>query len=172
MKKKIIIGAGILLTIFVAFLVAICGGASGNKIVTKEELKTKITNIECHIDDEENIIYSLDELTNDISFDSNIKSKNYTELIVNKENGFNTFGVSFAMKSDENFTLNISLNKNGISLVKTEVIFEEGQIEYVNLTLEECVKINTTDKFTILFSQENDCEFMFDTFLFFFDEVK
>ncbi len=171
MKKKIIIGAGILLTIFVVFLIAICGSASGNKIVTKEELKTKITNIECHIDDEENITYSLDELTNDISFDSNIKSKNYTKLVINKENSFKTFGVSFAMKSDENFTLNISLNKNGISLVKTAVTFEENQTEYVNLILDESVEMNTTDEFTITFSQENDCTFMFDTFLFFFEEV-
>lgn len=171
MKKKIIIGAGILLTIFVVFLIAICGSASGNKIVTKEEMETKITNIECHIDNEENITYSLDELTNDISFDSNIKSKNYTKLVINKENSFKTFGVSFAMKSDENFTLNISLNKNGISLVKTEATFEESQIEYINLILDESVEMNTTDEFTITFSQENDCEFAFDTFLFFFDEV-
>ena len=34
MKNKIIIGAGILLTVFIVFLIAICGGSGTDKIVT------------------------------------------------------------------------------------------------------------------------------------------
>ena len=79
MKRKIIIGAGIVLAVFVIFLIILCGSAATNKVVTKENLITKVSGITCEVKDEENLTYELDTFTNDISFDSNIKTKNYNE---------------------------------------------------------------------------------------------
>lgn len=171
MKKKLLIGAGVVLAIFVIFLIAICGAAGSNKVVTKEELETKITNITCEVPDEENINYDLATITNDISFDNNIQNKQYSKIIVNKENGFKSLGVAFIAKSNEDFTLNISLNKNGNSLKSTTVSFEDGQMVNVNLLLDTACEIATTDEFTITFEQTANCSFAFDTLIFFFDEV-
>ena len=111
MKKKIIIGAGILLAVFVLFLILLGGSSSTNKIVTKEELDVTLTNITCEVKDEENINYDISTMTNDISFDSEIQNKQYTKITINKEKGFQSLGLAFIAKSNEEFTLNISLEK-------------------------------------------------------------
>ena len=110
-------------------------------------------------------------MTNDISFDSEIQSKQYTKITINKEKGFNTLGLAFIAKSNEEFTLNISLEKNGTSLTSTAVEFKDGEMRNVNLLLDEAVEILPSDEFTISFTQSGECAFTFDTLLFFFDEV-
>lgn len=171
MKKKLLIGAGILLTVFLVFLIALCGGATSNKVVTEEELKTIVTNVSCEVKNEENIDYELSTLTNDISFDSEIKNKQYTKIIVNKESGFKSLGAAFIARADEDFDLNISLNKNGTALTTTTINFDGDSMQNVNLLLDESVDISVTDEFTITFEQTADCSFQFDTIIFFFDEV-
>ena len=110
-------------------------------------------------------------MTNDISFDSEIQNKQYTKITINKEKGFNSLGLAFIAKSNEEFTLNISLEKNGTSLTTTSVEFKDGQMKNVNLLLNEAVEILPSDEFTISFTQSGECAFTFDTLLFFFDEV-
>lgn len=171
MKKKLIIAAGVVLAVFVIFLIAICGAAGSNKVVTKEELKTMVTDITCEVKGEDNITYDLETITNDISFDSKIQNKQYTKITINKENGFKSLGVAFIAKANEDFALNISLNKNGTSLKTTTANFEDGQMVNVNLTLDKAVEISSSDVFTITFEQTTNCNFAFDTLVFFFDEV-
>lgn len=171
MKKKIIIAAGVVLAVFVIFLIMLGGSSGTNKTVTEEELDTTISTITCEVKDEENITYDLSTFTNDISFDSSIQSKQYTKLTVNKEKGFNTLGLAFIVKSNEDFSLNISLNKNGTTLTTTSVEFKDGQMKNVNLLLSEAVEISQSDEFTISFNQSGECSFAFDTMIFFFDEV-
>lgn len=171
MKKKLIIGAGIVLAVFVLFLILLGGGSSTNKIVTEEELDITFTNITCEVKDEENINYEISTLTNDISFDSVLQNKQYTKITINKEKGFQSLGLAFIVKSNEEFTLNISLEKNGTSLTSTSVEFKDGAMKNVNLLLNEAVEILESDEFTISFTQSTECSFTFDTLLFFFDEV-
>ena len=171
MKKKLIIGAGIVLAVFILFLIMLGGSSSTNKIVTKEELDVTLTTITCEVKDEENIDYNISTITNDISFDSEIQNKQYTKFTINKEKGFNTLGLAFIVKSNEEFTLNVSLEKNGTALTTTSVEFKDGQMRNVNLLLNDAVEILPSDEFTISFSQSTECAFTFDTILFFFDEV-
>lgn len=171
MKKKLIIGAGIVLAVFVLFLILLGGGSSTNKIVTEEELDITLTNITCEVKDEENINYEISTLTNDISFDSVLQNKQYTKITINKEKSFQSLGLAFIVKSNEEFTLNISLEKNGTSLTSTSVEFKDGAMKNVNLLLSEAVEILESDEFTISFTQSAECSFTFDTLLFFFDEV-
>lgn len=171
MKKKLIIGAGIVLSVFILFLIMLGGSSTTNKVVTKEELDVTLTTITCEVKDEENINYDIPTVTNDISFDSVIQNKQYTKLTINKEKGFNSLGLAFIVKSNEEFTLNVSLEKNGTSLTTTSVEFKDGQMRNVNLLLNEAVEILPSDEFTISFTQSGECAFTFDTLLFFFDEV-
>ncbi len=169
MKKKLIIGAGIVLAVFLIFLIILCGGTTSNKVVKKEELITKVSGITCEVKDEENLTYELDTFTNDISFDSNIKNKNYTKATITKNENFKTLGIAFIAKSNEEFTLNISLYKNDEVLKTTSVKFEDGARVNVNLLLENSVDISSEDEFYISFAQTTDCKFVFDTIVFFFD---
>lgn len=171
MKKKLIIGAGIVLSVFILFLIMLGGSSTTNKVVTKEELDVTLTTITCEVKDEENINYDIPTVTNDISFDSVIQNKQYTKLTINKEKGFNSLGLAFIVKSNEEFTLNVSLEKNGTSLTTTSVEFKDGQMRNVNLLLNEAVEILPSDEFTISFTQSGESAFTFDTLLFFFDEV-
>ena len=45
MKKKLIIGAGIVLSVFILFLIMLGGSSTTNKVVTKEELDVTLTTI-------------------------------------------------------------------------------------------------------------------------------
>ena len=106
MKNKIIIGAGILLTVFIFFLIAISGASGGDKIVTEEELKATITNISCQVNDEETINYELSYLTNNIEFDEEIKTRNYKKIVINNQTDINFLGVAFIVKTTDDTTYN------------------------------------------------------------------
>ncbi len=171
MKKKILIGAGILFTVFIVFLIALCGGSGTDKIVTEEELKTMVSNVTCEVKDDDNITYQLSTLTNDISFDNELQNKQYTKITINQNENFKSLGLAFIVKSNEEFTLNVKLNKNDTVLKSTSLNLSSGNLGNVNLLLDEAVDISTTDDFTITFEQSTDCNFTFDTLLLFFDEV-
>lgn len=171
MKNKIIIGAGILLTVFIIFLIAICGGSGADKIVTQEELKATITNISCQVDDEETINYELSYLSNNVEFDEEIKARNYKKIVVNQQNEIEFLGVAFMIKSTDDTTLNFSLTKNGEVVTTSEVNLETDTKASVELLLEESMNISTTDELAIVISQTKDVSFVFDTMIFFFDEV-
>jgi len=171
MKKKLLIGAGIVLAVFILFLIIICGGSGTDKVVTQEELEVTISTVTCDVKDEDSIEYDLALLTNDITFDGDIQEKNYTKLTVNQEKEFASLGVAFMVKSNYDVTLNVALNKNGVELKTTSVTIESGSTGSVNLILDEAVVISATDEFTITFSQTDEYTFAFDTMIFFFDEV-
>ena len=84
MNKKILIGAGILLTVFVLFLILLSGGSGANNVLPEEELTKTIESVTCEVQDEENINYDLGTLTNDIVFDSDLQIKQYNKI---KQNG-------------------------------------------------------------------------------------
>ena len=107
MKNKILIGAGILLTVFVLFLIFLCGGSGADKIVTEEELKVTIQNVTCQVNEEENdITYELGYLSNDVQFDNEIQTKSYNKIIVNQKVDINILGTAFMVKPIENTTMN------------------------------------------------------------------
>jgi len=171
MKNKIIIGAGILLTVFIFFLIAICGASGGDKLVTEEELKATITNISCQVDDEETIDYELSYLTNNVEFDEEIKSRNYKKIVINKQTDIHFLGVAFMIKSSDETELNFSLTKNGEVITTSSVNLEADTKASVELLLEESIQCSTNDELAIVISQSGENTFAFDTMLFFFDEV-
>ena len=58
MRNKLLIGAGILLTIFIVFLVIICGASSGgNNTLPEDDLKQIVYGVSCDVKDEESIDY-------------------------------------------------------------------------------------------------------------------
>ena len=171
MKNKIIIGAGILLTVFIFFLIAISGASGGDKIVTEEKLKATITNITCQIDDEETINYELNYLTNNIEFDEQIKARKYKKIVVNKQEDIQFLGVAFLVKSTDDTSLNISLTKNGEVVKTSSVNLESDTRASVELLLENTVQYSAGDELAIVISQSKDVSFVFDTMIFFFDEV-
>ena len=171
MKNKIIIGAGILLTVFIFFLIAISGASGGDKIVTEEKLKATITNITCQIDDEETINYELNYLTNNIEFDEQIKARNYKKIVVNKQEDIQFLGVAFLVKSTDDTSLNISLTKNGEVVKTSSVNLESDTRASVELLLENTVQYSAGDELAIVISQSKDVSFVFDTMIFLFDEV-
>lgn len=170
MKKKMIIIAGVILAIFLVFLILLGGSAGTNKTVTKEEIETNFTNVVCEVfGEEETITYDISTLTNDISFDSILKNKQYTKIKLNNSKDIKSLGIAFIVKSNEDINLNVSLNLNDISLKTTSVELKDGKMKSVNLLLTDAVEITTTDEFTITFEQTENSDFSFDTILFFFD---
>ena len=69
MKKKLLIGAGIVLAVFILFLIIICGGSGTDKVVTQEELEVTISTVTCDVKDDDSIDYDLALLTNDMTFE-------------------------------------------------------------------------------------------------------
>lgn len=172
MKNKILIGAGILLTVFIIFLIAICGGSSTDKIVTEEELKVTIENVTCQVNDEEDdITYQLGYLSNDIQFDNELQTKSYNKIIVNQKVDINFLGTAFMVKPTENATLTFTLTKNGESLKSTTLTLESDEVGNVDLLLENAVNFSASDELAIVISQADNISFVFDTMIFFFDEV-
>ena len=171
MNKKLLIGAGIVLAVFILFLILLCGGSGTDKVVTQEELEVTFSTLTCEVKDDDDIEYNVGLFTNDITFDGDIQERNYTQVKVNQEKEIASLGVAFMVKSNYDVTLNISLEKNGVELKSTSVTIESGNTGSVNLILDEAVGISKTDDFTITFSQADDYSFAFDTMIFFFDEV-
>jgi len=170
MKTKILIGAGILLTVFIFFLLALGGSSGSDNIVTEEELKTIISSVQCEVKNEEPITYDVALLTNDISFDNEIENQQYTKITLNKAQNFKSLGVAFIVKSNEDLTLKISLNKNDEVLESTTLNLKSGALGNAKLVLDSAVEISQTDNFTITFEQDSEIDFAFDTMLFFFDK--
>ncbi len=110
-------------------------------------------------------------LSNDIEFDSEILNRNYTKIDVNTLCNFKSLGVAFRLKPQDNSILQISLMKNDECLATQTIEAESGLIENVNLLLDTSVEVKTTDNFYISISNSNNAEFVFDTMIFFFDEV-
>lgn len=171
-KTKIIIGAGVLLAIFIALLLIFAGASSGNKTLPEEDLKAHITGITCQYDGGSDIDYDMSILMNDTQFDNKIVSRNYKKLKINTADDFKTLGLGFAIKPD--LTVNdfeIKLMKNDEELAKDTFSLETDKIKTVDLHLETSVEITTSDEFYITIYQSNGYPFLIDTFLFFFDEV-
>ena len=172
MKNKILIGAGILLTVFVIFLIFLGGAGSTDKIVTEEELKVTIENVTCQVNEEEDdITYQLGYLSNDIQFDNELQTKSYNKIIVNQKVDINFLGTAFMVKPTENATLTFTLTKNGESLKSTTLTLESDEVGNVDLLLENAVNFSASDELAIVISQADNISFVFDTMIFFFDEV-
>lgn len=84
MRNKILIGAGILLTVFIVFLIIICGASGGDKTVTQDELTQTIESVVCDVQDENSINYDISLLTNDTEFDNEILEKTYSKININQ----------------------------------------------------------------------------------------
>ncbi|MFA6706052.1 MAG: hypothetical protein WCS10_07665 [Bacteroidales bacterium] len=171
MKNKLLIGAGILLTVFIIFLLVISGASGGDKIPTEETLKTIFSNVTCEVKNCSNIDYDLSLLTNNVEFDSQIQTKNYTKVKLNQVANFKSFGVVFILKSDYEISLNISLMKNDEVLKTTTANLSTNVMSNIDLLLENSALISATDDFYILFEQTTTDPFVFDTLITFIDEV-
>lgn len=171
MKNKLLIGAGILLTVFIIFLLVISGASGGDKIPTEETLKTIFSNVTCEVKNCSNIDYDLSLLTNNVDFDSQIQTKNYTKVKLNQVANFKSFGVVFILKSDYEISLNISLMKNDEVLKTTTANLSTNVMSNIDLLLENSALISATDDFYILFEQTTTDPFVFDTLITFIDEV-
>src|SRR5574344_1839620 len=171
MKNKLLIGAGILLTVFIIFLVVICGASGGDKIPTEETLNSTFLNVTCKVENGNDINYDLSVLTNNVQFDNTILSKNYTKVKLNQTTNFNTIGVAFIAKADSDTTLNISLMKNTEILKTTTISLQSDVVTNIDLLLESSIEISSTDDFYISFEQTTTNPFLFDTIVTFIDEV-
>lgn len=168
-KKIILIGAGVVFVLFI-FLLIVLGGNAGTKNIPKQEtLTTNFSNVVCEIEGEENQTYDISILTNEIQFDSTIKSKPYTKIKINHSVNFKSLGVAFMLKTTDNANLTLSLKKNDEVIKTTTVSTEAGQVNNIDLVLENSIEILTTDELSIVI--DSPTNFVFDTMLFFVDEV-
>ena len=168
-NKKLLIGAGILLTIFIVFLIFLGGGSTPTNVPDEETLTQTITSVTCEIKEEENHDYEIDLLSNNVQFDSKLQMKNYTKINVNRSKNINALGVAFIVKSESDTGLNFTLMKNDEVLKTCSVTAKSGEVANVDLVLEESVNISTSDSYSIVVSQASDTNFVFDTVLFFID---
>lgn len=171
MRNKLLIGAGILLTIFIVFLVIICGASSGgNNTLLEDDLKQIVYGVSCDVKDEESIDYDMSILLDETQFNDNIQNKNYTKIKFNQSQNFDSLGIAFMVKANENCSLNFSLMKGDEVLKTTNVSLENGVVQDVNLTLENAVSVSASDEFYISINQTGESPFVFDTMLFFLSE--
>ena len=75
------------------------------------------------------------------------------------------------VKPTENATLTFTLTKNGESLKSTTLTLESDEVGNVDLLLENAVNFSASDELAIVISQADNISFVFDTMIFFFDEV-
>ena len=116
MRNKLLIGAGILLTIFIVFLVIICGASSGgNNTLPEDDLKQIIYDVSCDVKDEESIDYDMSILLDETQFNDNIQNKNYTKIFTASPDYF--FGsVQFAnLVTGENYSEHSATSCFGIN---------------------------------------------------------
>ena len=171
MRNKLLIGAGILLTIFIVFLVIICAALSrANNTLPEDDLKQIIYDVSCDVKDEESIDYDMSILLDETQFNDNIQNKNYTKIKFNQSQNFDSLGIAFMVKANENCSLNFSLMKGDEVLKTTNVSLENGVVQDVNLTLENAVSVSANDEFYISINQTGESPFVFDTMLFFLSE--
>ena len=79
--------------------------------------------------------------------------------------------MAFIVKPEQDTTFTIELVKNEQVLTTKTLTLKSGQVGNVGLVLKEAVNILPTDEYAIKFSQSENTSFVFDTTLFFFDEV-
>lgn len=170
MKKKIIlIGAGVLAALFLLILI-IVGGSAGTKNVPKQEtLEVNFSGVVCEVSGEENTTYDITTLTNNIQFDSTLKLKNYNKIKIQNTKNLKSLGVAFIMQSTSKTEFTFTLKKNNETLKTYSVEVEANETKNVDLVLENSVEILTTDEFYI--EVNGSANFVFDTILFFVDEV-
>lgn len=171
MRNKILIGAGILLTIFIIFLIAICGSSAGKNVMPEEKLVAHISGVTCEYEGGDDLTYDVATLTNDTNFDSSIASRSYSKIKINNTENFKSLGVCFLVKSDYEINLTFALMKNEETLATHFFTLNATETKSVELPLEKSVDISTEDEFYITVTQDNNLPFSFDTFLFLFDEV-
>ncbi len=168
-KTKILIGAGIVLAIFIIFLFILAGSSGSNKIPDEENLKQNITGITCETETQGNFDYDLSTITNETEFDTNISSRKYTKIVINQTQDLKSLGVGFAVKSDSNTLITFTLMKNDEALKSDTLTLESGQTATANLSLENPTEISASDKFYIDVTLSEDTTFAVDTFLFFME---
>ncbi len=172
MNKKVLIIGGVIIAVLVVVLIVIFGGASTtSNMVTEEELEHTISSITCEIDNEQDIEYKTSIFVNDIQFDNEIQNKVYKKIKLNHSKEINSLGVAFIVKPEQDTTFTIELVKNEQVLTTKTLTLKSGQVGNVGLVLKEAVNILPTDEYAIKFSQSENTSFVFDTTLFFFDEV-
>ncbi len=168
-RKIILIGAGVAFALFIVLLF-IFGGSSGTKnIPTQETLTTNFGSVVCEVEGEENLTYDISILTNEIQFDSTLKTKPYTKIKINHNSNFNSLGVAFMLKTSENSNFNLALKKNNEILKTFNLQTEANQVNNIDLVLENSVEILTTDELSIVI--DSPTNFVFDTMLIFTNEV-
>lgn len=168
MKNKILIGAGILLTVLILGLIIICGASTPSGTPTKETYDS----VQVQIEGEGARNIPLSILTDNIQFNAEIENKEYTDIkIINKQN-YKSKGIVFLAKAESNSNIKFSLYKNDELLQSVEVSFKEGEATDVTLFLESSANINKDDNFHIKVERNEDDEtrFVFDSLLSFFDE--
>ncbi len=168
-KTKILIGAGIVLAIFIIFLFILAGSSGQSKIPNEEELKQDITGITCETETQGNFDYDLSLITNETDFDTQISSRKYTKIVINQTKDLKSLGVGFAVKSDSSTIITFTLMKNDEILKSDTLTLESGQTATANLSLENPTEISASDKFYIDVTLSEDTTFAVDTFLFFME---
>ncbi len=168
-KTKILIGAGIVLAIFIIFLFILAGSSGQSKIPNEEELKQDITGITCETETQGNFDYDLSLITNETDFDTQISSRKYTKIVINQTKDLKSLGVGFAVKSDSSTIITFTLMKNEEILKSDTLTLESGQTATANLSLENPTEISASDKFYIDVTLSEDTTFAVDTFLFFME---
>ncbi len=171
MRTKILIGAGIVLAIFIIFLIAICGGSAGNNVMPEEKLVAHISGVTCEYEGGDDLTYDISTITNDKNFDSSIAARSYSKITINNTESFKSLGICFLVKSDYETNLTFTLMKNDETLKSHFFTLKANETKSVELPLESSVDVSIEDKFYITVTQDNNLPFSFDTFLFLFDEV-
>ena len=172
MKNKILIGAGILLTVLILGLIIICGASTPSGTPTKETYEVRVDSVQVEIEGEGARNIPLSILTDNIQFNAEIENKEYTDIkIINKQN-YKSKGIVFLAKAESDSNIKFSLYKNNELLQSAEVSFKEGEPADVALLLESSVCVNKDDNFHIKVERNegDETRFVFDSLLSFFDE--
>ena len=167
-RKGLIIGGGIVLTLFIIFLILIGGAATTKNIPEQETLEQIVTGVTCQIEGEEDVNYDIQLLTNSIQFDSDIRQKNYKKISINHSQNFESLGVAFMLKPNSDVTINCELYKNDELLKTYSSSVLANEVANVDLVLENAVEISSTDEYSVKITSTSN--FVFDTLLFFLQE--
>ncbi len=168
-KTKILIGAGIVLAIFIIFLFILAGSSGNDKVPNEDNLKQNITGITCETQTQGNFDYDISLITNDTQFDDQISSRKYTRIVINHTQDLKSYGLGFTVRSDESADLTFTLMKNDEVLKSDTLSLLSRQVATVNLSLENPIEISVSDNFYIEVTLSEDTTFAVDTFLFFMD---
>lgn len=172
MKNKILIGAGILLTVLILGLIIVCGASTPSGTPTKETYEIRVDSVQVEIEGEGAKNIPLSILTDNIQFNAEIENKEYTEIkIINKQN-YKSKGIVFLAKAESDSNIKFSLYKNDELLKSVDISFKADEPTDVALLLDSSKDILTTDKFFVKVERNegDETRFVFDSLLSFFDE--